>query len=197
MRQIVRKCKKFLLVNCREWEQALLVPALIWCRCGRCCCRCVAAEAGCKVKVLPVVGRVQLHASLRYPVQLLALLVVAVHPVIVVDNVNDFSPRVPVWDVFSAPLVQVLFVPLCQRGQSPIGTGARTFGQRRFCLFPGSLSMWNACLFLCSSCRASSFSFASCLTCLPAWPRIFCMALSFCLPCLLSSPLRPPGIMCV
>jgi hypothetical protein len=121
MRQFVSKCKT-LLVYCREWEQALVVPAFICCRCGRCCCRCVAVEAGCEVEVLPVVGCVRLHASLRYPVQLFALLVVAGHLVIVVGRfcgkmlpvgVDDFSPLVTVWDVFSAPLVQVLFVPLC------------------------------------------------------------------------------------
>jgi hypothetical protein len=118
MRQFVSKCKK-LLVNCHEWEQALLFPAVIWCACGRCCCRCIAAEAGCEVEVLPVVGCVRLHASLRNLVQLLAFLVVAVHLVIISDNIDDFSPREPVWDVFSAPLVRVLFVPLRRRGRDP------------------------------------------------------------------------------
>jgi hypothetical protein len=36
---------KQLLVNCCEWKQALLFPAVIWCACGRCCC----PDLGCRL----------------------------------------------------------------------------------------------------------------------------------------------------
>jgi hypothetical protein len=95
--------------------------------CG--CCRGVVAETTSEVEVLPGVGLVRLHSSLRVlatvdvAVGLLAVVLVYVgdHVVVIVvvgalDHlafcVDDLSAPAPVGNIFPIPVVRLLLVPV-------------------------------------------------------------------------------------